>query len=724
MSETYEFVPKDTIGHALLKIGKYSNTVFKKHSDSYGQEGAKKTRSAAMQVLEGSLLQETNKNLTNNILLVGKVQSGKTSNLESLVGLACDNGFDVVVMYGGYDNALLKQTVERFRGTFDAVSEDELGDPEECDTPIVFTTDDKDDININNIDSGVLKDYIEAKVPVFIITRKGADRISQISDMLAEVSDLGFRALIIDDEGDQASLNNVKDKRNEASATYAAICKMKKVLGDPIYFSVTATPHANIFLNELSELRPSSVHLLQPAKGYCGAEVYHINDNNVVRTIDDEMEEALEVNRSPESLRYAIRHFILSSAMLRHRNNIKRNKKAQMVIHAYREVSTHKQIYSWANQYINELKDCITDAIDGDREAAWLRFKDVYTEYIDEKTKESNEFDDALLHSINAVLKKCCVVMQNGDDQGTRGASKHKSYQIYVGAQLLERGITFDHLLTTYFTRWAQSGGNMDTNLQRARWFGYREGYLDLCKLFTTELIQEEFTNLAEMEDDLWEQFSEVENGDMTINEIVIWAEGTRQKPTRKSVVDFFPISANIWLKQRYGNFDQLSLKAENERIERFILNHDFLERNLGRKDEGSSCREAIVSIDELFELFDDLDSVYDTSVFSKKEVMRILKGHSEAAVVTMTTKDGEARERSFYSDSKNNGKIKALQQGRDKRSNAYLGDKAVVDDTLPLTIQIYYIRPKKDGETLEEFTQYMFAIYQKNRKKRGFVAG
>lgn len=264
----------------------------------------------------------------------------------------------------------------------------------------------------------------------------------------------------------------------------------------------------------------------------------------------------------------------------------------------------------------------------------------------------------------------------------------------------------------------------MDTNLQRARWFGYREGYLDLCKLFTTELIQEEFTNLAEMEDDLWEQFSEVENGDMTINEIVIWAEGTRQKPTRKSVVDFFPISANIWLKQRYGNFDQLSLKAENERIERFILNHDFLERNLGRKDEGSSCREAIVSIDELFELFDDLDSVYDTSVFSKKEVMRILKGHSEAAVVTMTTKDGEARERSFYSDSKNNGKIKALQQGRDKRSNAYLGDKAVVDDTLPLTIQIYYIRPKKDGETLEEFTQYMFAIYQKNRKKRGFVAG
>ena len=726
MSETYEFLPDDKTGYVSLKIGKYSDSVFRKHSDSYGQDGAKKTRGAAMQVLENSLLQEVNDGSTNNILLVGKVQSGKTSNLESLVGLACDNDFDVMVMYGGYDNTLLEQTVKRFRDTFDAVKVDELGDPEECETPIVFTTDDKDDISINNIDSEVLRDYIEAKVPVFIITRKGADRISQIGDMLAEVSNLNFRALIIDDEGDQASLNNVKDKRNEASATYAAICKMKKILGNPIYFSVTATPHANIFLSELSELRPRSIHLLHPAEGYCGAEVYHINDNDVVKTIEDEMEEALEANRSPDSLRYAIRHFILASAVLRRRNDIKRNQKAQMVIHAYREVRTHQQIYSWANQYLSELKGCVSDALDGDMDAAWLLFKDVYEECIDEETKEANEFNAALIQDIGEVLKKCCVVMQNGDDQGTRGASKHKSYQIYIGAQLLERGITFDHLLTTYFTRWAQGGGNMDTNLQRARWFGYREKYLDLCKLFTTEVIQEEFTNLAEMEDDLWEQFSEVEAGEMSIDDIVIYAENTKQKPTRKTVVDYFPISADVWSKQRYGNFDQRSLKEENEWVEYFILNHDFTEEGFGRKDDKPSCTEAIVSTDDLIELFNGLESVYDASGFSKKEVMHILKGHEhdKAAVVTMTTKSGEARERSFYSDGDNDGKIKALQQGRDERSNAYLGDKAVVDEAYPITVQIYHIRPKKDDEVMEGYTQYMFAIYQKNRVKRGYVAG
>lgn len=726
MRETYEFLSEDETDYVPLRIGKYSEVVYEKHSDSYGQDGAKKTRGAAMRVFEKSLLQEAHVGSSNNILLVGKVQSGKTSNLESLVGLACDNGFNVVVMYGGYDNTLLKQTVERFRKTFDAVGEDELGDPEECETPIVFTTDDKDDININNIDSEVLRDYIEAGVPVFIITRKGADRISQIGDMLTEVSDLNYRALIIDDEGDQASLNNVKDKRNEASATYAAICKMKKVLNDPIYFSVTATPHANIFLNELSELRPGSIHLLHPSEGYCGAKVYHINDNDVIKTIEDEMEEALEANRSPDSLRYAIRHFILASALLRRRSDIKRNKKAQMVIHAYREVRTHQQIYSWANQYINELRNCIADAIENEAEAAWLRFRDVYEECLDEKTRKENPFNLTLIKDINEVLKKCCVVMQNGDDQGTRGASKHKSYQIYIGAQLLERGITFDHLLTTYFTRWAQSGGNMDTNLQRARWFGYRKKYLDLCKLFTTEAIQEEFTNLAEMEDDLWEQFSEVESGEIAIEDIVIFAENTKQKPTRKTVVDYFPISADVWSKQRYGNFDELSLDEENKRIEYFILSHDFTEEGFGRKDDKYSCTETIVPTEDLIELFDGLNSIYDSSGFSKKEVMHILKGHQhdKVAVVTMTTKTGEARERSFYSNGDNDGKIKALQQGRDERSNAYLGDKAVVDEAYPITVQIYHIRPKKDDEVMEEFTQYMFAIYQKNRVKRGFVAG
>ena len=56
-------------------------------------------------------------------MLVGKVQSGKTSNLELLTALAFDNGYNILVIYGGYDTSLLKQTTERFMDTFDASGE-------------------------------------------------------------------------------------------------------------------------------------------------------------------------------------------------------------------------------------------------------------------------------------------------------------------------------------------------------------------------------------------------------------------------------------------------------------------------------------------------------------------------------------------------------------------------------------------------------------------------
>lgn len=256
MSEVYEF--EDEVGSApTLVFSDYSNKVYGKHLNSYGEEGARKTRNAAQKVLSVSLLQEKDPSKTNNVLLVGKVQSGKTSNLEALVGLALDNDFNLIVMYGGYDNTLLKQTVKRFRKTMDSPKDtdedDDLWDPS---TPNIFTTDSRDELCINNLTADTIRSFLEADVPVFIITIKDARRIRGVNEKLENLKDYPIRSLVIDDEGDQASLNNVKDKESDASATYAAIRTMKEVLGNPLYFSVTATPQANIFF-ELVE-RPAT----------------------------------------------------------------------------------------------------------------------------------------------------------------------------------------------------------------------------------------------------------------------------------------------------------------------------------------------------------------------------------------------------------------------------------------------------------------------------------
>lgn len=720
MGEVYEF--EDGVGSApALVFSDYSNKVFGKHRKSYGEEGAQKTRSAAQKVLSASLLQEKDSSKTNNVLLVGKVQSGKTSNLEALVGLALDNGFNLIVMYGGYDNTLLKQTVKRFRKTMDSPKDTDEGDDLwDSSTPNIFTTDNKDELCINKLTADTIRSFLDEGVPVFIITIKDARRIRGVNEILDDLRGYPIRSLVIDDEGDQASLNNVKDKESDASATYAAICTMKEVLDDPLYFSVTATPQANIFLNSLSALRPSSVHLLHPAKGYCGAEYFHLEDHGIIYTVPDEMDDARDENRSPESLQFAVRHFIMASAILKSRQKSGKRMQTHMVIHAFREVDTHSLIYQWVASYIEDIKGVIEDSLIEGTDDARTLFLDVYDNCFTDDVRRDAPFDDCLLKLMSDVLNDTGIALHNGQDRGTREIVKFKSHQIYIGAQLLERGITFDRLLTTYFTRWPKSDGNMDTNLQRARWFGYRSKYSDLIRLFTTETIADEFSFLAEMEDDLWRQFGEVEAGELSIDDIVILAEDSKQKPTRRAVADYFSIYTREWLKQRYRTSNKSEIEHNNKCVADFLSKLTFVDKSYARDDDKPSCQEALCPGRQIVSLMHSLEGIYVDNAFSQIEVEKVLRSVPTVAVLLMTP-EGRVRRRSFYSVDKRNV-IKALHQGRTDDGVKYLGDKLVVSDVAQVSIQIFHICPEVDGSILEDETQYMFALYRENELKKGYV--
>ena len=53
-----------------------------------------------------------------------------------------------------------------------------------------------------------------------------------------------------------------------------------------------------------------------------------------------------------------------------------------------------------------------------------------------------------------------------------------------VGGNSLSRGLTLEGLSTSYFYRNSQM---YDTLLQMGRWFGYRDGYADLCRIWLTD---------------------------------------------------------------------------------------------------------------------------------------------------------------------------------------------------------------------------------------------
>ena len=245
--EKYLYASEQGIGGAM-KLEKYFNLVHKKHIDAYGKTGADNIVENIEETYRQIHFQLASPEKNNNVLLVGKVQSGKTSNLELLTAIAFDNGYNILVIYGGYDTSLLRQTTERFKSTFNVIGEVTYDD----DGPAIFTTDDSS--QILSIDDEIMTDLLENKKPVIFVSMKRPAAMRKINSLFKRLDKSKFKAFIIDDEGDQASLNTAKDKIKNASATYKEIMQMKHLLKDPMYLSVTATPQANIFLDDWSAL--------------------------------------------------------------------------------------------------------------------------------------------------------------------------------------------------------------------------------------------------------------------------------------------------------------------------------------------------------------------------------------------------------------------------------------------------------------------------------------
>lgn len=256
----------------------------------------------------------------------------------------------------------------------------------------------------------------------------------------------------------------------------------------------------------------------------------------------------------------------------------------------------------------------------------------------------------------------------------------------------------------------------MDTTLQRARWFGYRSKYLDLCKIFTTDEIAKEFTVLAEVEDDLWEQFDDVENGLLEIKDIIIQAENTKQSPTAKNKAKFKKISfKNRWIKQRFIVTNDDEIAANNQKIQRLITSvSNWKTTTAGSTVNASTAQYAIFSAEQLITLIESIDTAFDREPFNKKPLVDLV-GSSDIPVILMWTNgDNKTRYRSIYNDAAQD-RIKALHQGAnttDEEKLTYLGDKKVIVDPTKINVQVHYISPGLSKSKRLGKEQYMFAIY------------
>ncbi len=245
-------------------------------------------------------------------LLYGRIQSGKTVAMITLVAAAIDNGFRVVVVLTSDNTKLVAQTAERFGDldgtlTLDATVRD------------VWSTDHKH-----------ISKYLSQAGVVFVCS-KNHKRLADLIEFLEQIGAPDYPALILDDEADQATLDTNLARNSRAkvkgkapvdpTAIYELVVEqLRKSLRHHVFLQVTATPYALLLQSVGAKLRPGFTHLLEPGPGYTGGEKFfeaeHVEGPRppLVYVDSEESQTILAgTSEAPEGLKNAIAFFLVAA---------------------------------------------------------------------------------------------------------------------------------------------------------------------------------------------------------------------------------------------------------------------------------------------------------------------------------------------------------------------------------------------------------------------------
>lgn len=334
--------------------------------------------------------------------------------------------------------------------------------------------------------------------------------------------------LMIDDEADNASINTKKEDINPTE-TNKQIRNVLSLFRKSCYVGYTATPFANIFINPDTEdemlghdLFPRDfIYCLDAPTNYFGPQKVFVDDEtseNILKTIDD-AEEIIPlkhkkdhpVSELPLSLRKAIHAFIVGKAIRIVREH--RNKHASMMVNATRFVDVQRQLRGHISLYVKEMKSAVMCNYALPEEKA---LKDVHVralrEIFDEEFSAGSEswhdIQKALYEAVDAI--KIFVINSKSDEalDYRRAEENGESLTVLaIGGLSLSRGLTLEGLMVSYMYRNTKM---YDTLMQMGRWFGYRTGYEDLCRVWLPSESQGWYSHIADATEELRQQIKQM----------------------------------------------------------------------------------------------------------------------------------------------------------------------------------------------------------------------
>lgn len=495
-------------------------------------------------------------------MVVGDVQSGKTANYTGLICKAVDAGYKLVIVLAGMTNDLRSQTQSRLDAEFLGF-ESELGKFHENGSRIgVGKIEDHGQLIVQPLTYSAHGGDFRARKgtnsqlggnPLLLVVKKNTSVLNRILTWVegqgqtnpdtGEKVVNGIPLLLLDDEADNASVNT-KDPEEDPTAINRAIRKILKTFSQSSYIGYTATPFANIFIlppDEDSEkskygedLFPRNfIYYINPPDNYIGAtKVFGLSESidglapvdksyPLIRHAEDaeqcfpaKHKKYLPVERLPDTMIEAIRTFVLSCAARRVREQ--KSVHNTMLIHVTRFNDVQEQVIGLVKDELVSIQRTLEFNTGPQWKQLLADLRKLWEEDFVKKTASIIKLTDDLLitpiqwSEISRELTEAALKIQvrgiNGLAEGVLDYSEHPKglNVIAVGGDKLSRGLTLDGLSVSYYTRPAK---NYDTLLQMGRWFGYRPGYLDLCRLYTTEEIEGWYQHIAIATEELKREF-------------------------------------------------------------------------------------------------------------------------------------------------------------------------------------------------------------------------
>jgi hypothetical protein len=407
---------------------------------------------------------------------------------------------------------------------------------------------------------------------ILVVAKKNARILNNLKAWLANFAEqqpdgskviINSPLLLIDDEADYASVDTKRpansrtqsDPEHDPTAINKAIRGLLELFEKRVYLAYTATPFANIFISNTTnhpefgeDLFPRSFMVaLEPPSNYCGPEVvFGLEDPAaaeireplpIIREVDDYVAWLPDTHHKsfrphgplPTSLIQALDAFVLSTAVrrVRARDHDVAGGHSTMLVHVTRYTEVQSEVARQITQHLLGMADSWGDfgqsgvAVRDRLQALWEEdFTPTYSNVAGRDDVSMMVGPPVSWASLQQMIPEVLEDAAAGVRRINGSAEDVLDYQsttpvtvVAVGGDKLSRGLTLEGLSVSYYLRASRT---YDTLLQMGRWFGYRPGYLDATRLYTTQELMNYYVHITRANRELMDLTSAVAQAGQT----------------------------------------------------------------------------------------------------------------------------------------------------------------------------------------------------------------